>query len=161
MPIFPLELVRGNPRFLGCLPQKQDEKIAMCESWCYSHHNTVDSTLVLSAFVTKKFRRSDTPYPPFSGVEEWSLPQIFEIFKRKNVFSEGESEKKFGQKILIESLDSVEKVLVMGYALFPIKIEKGCHYAVLTPFDQTRKSDFWTLYAGGVPERPNILETQS
>ena len=69
MAIFPLELVRENPRFLGCLPQKQDEKIAMCESWCYSHHITVDSTLVLSAFVTKKFRRSDTPYPPFSGVE--------------------------------------------------------------------------------------------
>ena len=45
MTIFPLELVRENPRFLGYLPQKQDEKIAMCESWCYSHHNTVDSTL--------------------------------------------------------------------------------------------------------------------
>ena len=98
MPIFPLELVRGNPRFLGCLPQKQDEKIAMCESWCYSHHNTVDSTLVLSAFVTKKFRRSDTPYPPFSGVEEWSLPQIFEIFKRKNFFSEGELKNVFSRK---------------------------------------------------------------
>ena len=55
MVIFPLELVREKPRFLGCLPQKQDEKIAMCESWCYSHHNTVDSTLVLSAFVTKNF----------------------------------------------------------------------------------------------------------
>ena len=75
MAIFPLELVRGNPWFLGCLPQKQDEKIAMCESWCYSHHNTVDSTLVQAAFVTKKFRRSNTPYPWILGVTVWSAGQ--------------------------------------------------------------------------------------
>ena len=80
MHIFPLELVRENTRLLGCLPQKQDEKIAMCESWCYSHHNTVDSTLVLSAFVTKKFRRSDTPYPWILGVEVWSVGQKSRFF---------------------------------------------------------------------------------
>ena len=103
MHIFPLQLVMGEPRFLGCLPQKQDEKIAMYESWCYRHHNTVVSTLVLSAFVTKKFRRSDTPNPSFLGVEDWSLPQIFEIFKRKIFFSEGELEKKFFRgKLYIE-----------------------------------------------------------
>ena len=36
----------------------------------------------------------------------------------------------------------------MGYSIFPIQIENYCHYAVLTLFDQARKSDFQDLCAG-------------
>ena len=72
------------------------------ENLCYECVITGQETSILSGFLTKKIRRSDTPYPPFSGVEEWSLPQIFEIFKRKNFFSEGELKNFFREKMLIE-----------------------------------------------------------
>ena len=63
MSIFPLGWVKGKFKFQGLLPQKQDEKMATCKSWWYGHRITVDSALVLAAFVTKKFWRSDAPHP--------------------------------------------------------------------------------------------------
>ena len=46
-----------------------------------------DDTPIWSGFVTKKFRRSDTPNPYISPDQYWSLPKIFEIFKReKKIF---------------------------------------------------------------------------
>ena len=55
----------------------------------------MDFTLVVSAYVSKKIRRSDTPSPPFLGAKEWSLLQIFDFFKRNKIFLEDELKKFF------------------------------------------------------------------
>ena len=39
-----------------------------------------DDTSIWSVFVTKKFRRSDTPYPWILGVEVWSVGQKSRFF---------------------------------------------------------------------------------
>ena len=80
MAIFPWESVRKNHHFKVFYPRNKDEKMAICKSWWYGHRNTVVSTLVQAAFVTKKFRRSDTPYPWILGVEVWSVGQKSRFF---------------------------------------------------------------------------------
>ena len=57
-----------------------------------------DDTPIWSGFVTKKFRRSDTPNPYISPDQYWSLPKIFEIFKREKKISEGGLKKIFFAK---------------------------------------------------------------
>ena len=79
MTILPWRLVKEKPDCRGFCPRNKTKKWRYTKVW-YGHGITVDSTLVLAAFVTKKFRRSDTPYPWILGVEVWSVGQKSRFF---------------------------------------------------------------------------------
>ena len=120
-----------------------------------------DDTPIWSGFVTKKFRRSDTPYPWILGVEVWSVGQKSRFFDlRWGSLGYCVVPKIFGAASYRVTWPGRKNLGVGGTFRGPVGAQK--HFKLQNDvFWNDPQISFWPIWGRGASERPKNVRKKN